>query len=265
MLVDSHCHLDYPEFAAEFDDVLARARAVGVRHFLTIGTELTTFPRVLATAERAPDIHCSVGIHPHEAQKELLHGPDDLLRAAEHPKVVAFGETGLDFYYNHSPRQEQMKDFRVHLAAARAGGLPVIVHTRDADDDTITILREEYDKGPFTGVIHCFTGTAKLAQAAVELGFLISVSGIATFKKADELRAVIRDVPLENLLVETDSPYLAPLPHRGKRNEPAFVVHTAAMLAGLKGVTADVLAQATTANFFRLFAKAKPAQGEAGA
>jgi TatD DNase family protein len=256
MLVDSHCHLDYPEFAAEFDDVLTRARAAGVGHFLTIGTELASFPRVLATAERSPDIHCTVGVHPHEAQKEPLRSPDDLLRAAQHPKVVAFGETGLDFYYNHSPRAEQMSDFRIHIAAAREAKLPLVVHTRDAEDETIAILREEFEAGAFAGVIHCFTGTAELAKAAVELGFFISVSGIATFKKADELRAVIKQVPLENLLVETDAPYLAPLPHRGKRNEPSFVVHTAAMLAELKGIGSSELASRTTANFFRLFAKA---------
>jgi TatD DNase family protein len=258
MLVDSHCHLDFPEFSAELDAVLVRARAAGVGHFLTIGTELQAFPRVRAVAESADDIHCSVGVHPHSAEKELLENQDVLLKESEHAKVVAFGETGLDFYYNNSPRDEQIKDFRIHIAAAREASLPLIVHTRDAEDETIAILSDEMERGSFTGVIHCFTGTEKLARAAVDLGFYISVSGIATFKKAEDLRAVIKDVPLDRLLVETDSPYLAPQPHRGKRNEPSFVVHTAAMLAGLKGVSEENLAAATTDNFFRLFPKAKP-------
>jgi TatD DNase family protein len=257
MLVDSHCHLDFPEFAPELDAVLARARAAGVGHFLTIGTELARFPGVLAVAETADDIHCSIGVHPHSAEKESLASPDIFLEASRHPKVVAFGETGLDFYYNNSPRDEQISDFRMHIMAARETGLPLIIHTRDAEDETIGLMREEMEKGAFTGVIHCFTGTEKLARASLDLGFYISVSGIATFKKADGLRDVLKHVPLERLLVETDSPYLAPLPHRGKRNEPSFVVHTAAMLAGLKGVSEEELAVTTTDNFFRLFAKAK--------
>lgn len=258
MLVDSHCHLDFPEFSAELDAVLGRARDAGVGHFLTIGTELGAFARVRAIAETADDIHCSVGVHPHSAEKELLKDQDVLLKECAHPKVVAFGETGLDFYYNNSPRHEQIADFRIHIAAARDASLPLVVHTRDAEDDTLAILSEEMDRGPFTGVIHCFTGTDKLARGALDLGFYISVSGIATFKKADDLRGVIKNVPLERLLVETDSPYLAPQPHRGKRNEPSFVVHTAAMLADLKGVSEEELAAATTENFFRLFSKAKP-------
>jgi TatD DNase family protein len=256
MLVDSHCHLDFPDFAEELDAVLARARAAGVGHFLTIGTELARFPGVLAVAEREQDVHCTVGVHPHTAEKEFLNSADVLLEAAQHRKVVGFGETGLDFYYNNSPREEQIADFRTHIHAARVANLPLIVHTRDAEDETIRIMTEEMEKGAYRGVIHCFTGTSRLAQAALELGFYISVSGIATFKKADELRATLKDVPLGRLLVETDSPYLAPLPHRGKRNEPSFVVHTAAMLAGLKGVSEDTLADATTENFFRLFRKA---------
>ncbi len=258
MLVDSHCHLDFPDFAAELPAVLARARAAGVGHFLTIGTQLSRFLQVRAIAEGADDVHCTIGVHPHEAESEPLDSPAVLLRAATHPKVAGFGETGLDFYYNHSPRDAQIADFRVHIAAARAAQLPLVVHTRDAEDDTIAILREEHGKGPFPGAIHCFTGTPKLARAALELGFYISVSGIATFKKSGDLRATIAEVPLDRLLVETDAPYLAPQPVRGKRNEPAFVVHTAAMLAELKGVSPDRLAEATTANFFRLFAKTKP-------
>jgi TatD DNase family protein len=257
MLVDSHCHLDFPEFAPELDAVLTRARDAGVRHFLTIATGLNRFAAVRAIAETAPDIHCTVGVHPHEAAAEPLEGPDVLLVESAHKKVVGFGETGLDYYYNHSPREAQIANFRAHIAAAREARLPLVVHTRDAEDDTIAILQAEHAAGAFCGVIHCFTGTARLAGAALALGFYISVSGIATFKKADALRATLKEVPLDRLLVETDAPYLAPQPIRGKRNEPAFIVHTAAMLAQLKGVGADEMAQATTANFFRLFAKAK--------
>ena len=257
MLVDSHCHLDFPDFAAELPDVLARARAAGVGHFLTIGTHLSQFSAVRAVAEKANDIHCTIGVHPHEAENEPLSSPDVLLSASAHPKVVGFGETGLDFYYNHSPRDAQIADFRVHIAASRKAQLPLVVHTRDAEDDTISILQAEYAKGAFPGAIHCFTGTPKLARAALDLGFYISVSGIATFKKAADLRATIAEIPLDRLLVETDAPFLAPQPVRGKRNEPAYVVHTAAMLAELKGVTSDTLAEATTTNFFRLFAKAR--------
>jgi TatD DNase family protein len=186
-----------------------------------------------------------------------LSGPEPLLKESKHKKVVGFGESGLDYYYNHSPREAQIANFRAHIAAARSAGLPLVVHTRDAEDDTIAILSEEHAKGAFSGVIHCFTGTTRLARAALELGFYISVSGIATFKKAEDLRSTLKDVPLERLLVETDAPYLAPQGKRGKRNEPAFVVHTAAMLTELKGVTSEQLAEATTDNFFRLFTKAK--------
>lgn len=260
MLVDSHCHLDFPDYAGKVDEVLARARAAGVGVCISIGTELKRFPGVKAVAEAHADVWCSVGVHPHESEKELLDDEAALVAEAAHPKVVGIGETGLDYYYEHSPRQPQQANFRSHIAAARRTGLPVIVHTRDADDDTIAILREEMAKGTFTGLIHCFTGTQKLADAALELGLYISVSGIATFKNSTALRAVIKSVPLDRLLVETDAPYLAPVPHRGKTNEPAFVVHTAAMLADLKGVSEPELATATTENFFRLFSKvARPA------
>jgi len=255
MLVDSHCHLDFPQFAPELDAVVARARAAGVGVCVSIGTTLGKFPGVLAVAERFANVWCSVGIHPHEAARELLDNPAALIAAARHAKVVGIGETGLDYYYEHSPRAQQIQNFHIHIAAARELGLPVIVHTRDADDDTIQVLREEMAAAPFRGLIHCFTGTRRLAEAAVELGLCISVSGIATFRKSDELRAVLKDVPLDRLLVETDAPFLAPMPHRGKRNEPAFVAHTAALLATLKGVSAADLATATTENFFRLFTK----------
>jgi len=260
MLVDSHCHLDFPELAADAEGVVARARAAGVGTMVTIGTELARFAGVLAMAERFDHVWCSVGTHPHESGKELVTDPAPLLAHTGHPKVVAVGETGLDYYYEHSTRPPQIASFRAHIAAAREAGLPVIVHTRDADDDTIAVLEEEMGKGKFTGLIHCFTGGQRLADAALRLGLYISVSGIATFKNSAVLREVIATVPLDRLLVETDAPFLAPAPHRGKTNEPAFVVHTAAMLAGLKGVTPEALAAATTANFFRLFSKAQNPQ-----
>lgn len=255
MLVDSHCHLDFPEFAPELDAVVQRARDAGVRTCVTIGTTLAKFPAVRAIAERFDDVWCSVGVHPHEAQHELLADPAPLIAAAAHPKVVGIGETGLDYFYEHSPRPQQIANFRAHIAAARATNLPVIVHTRDADDDTIDVLETEMKAEPFNGLIHCFTGTQRLADAALALGLSISVSGIATFRKSEELRAVIKTVPLNCLLVETDAPFLSPQPLRGKRNEPSFVTHTAAMLAALKGVSAEDLARTTTDNFFRLFSK----------
>jgi TatD DNase family protein len=260
VLVDSHCHLDFPDFAGQVPEILARARENGVGTCVSIGTKLAQFDGVLAVARQFDNVWCSVGIHPHEAEKERLTDAAPLLKHARDPKVVGLGETGLDYFYEHSPRAEQAENFRWHIAAARETALPLIVHTRDADDDTIAILQEEMGKGGFTGLIHCFTGTRRLAEAALALGFYISVSGIATFKKSEELRGVLRDVPLDRLLVETDAPYLAPVPVRGKRNEPAFVVHTAAMMAELKGVTPDELARATTDNFFRLFTKAFPPQ-----
>jgi TatD DNase family protein len=258
MLVDSHCHLDFPDFAGQVDAVVERAQAAGVGVCVSIGTELKRFPGVKAVAEKFPNVWCSVGVHPHESEKELLDGEAALVSEAAHPKVVGIGETGLDYFYEHSPRVPQQANFRFHIAAARKTGLPLIVHTRDADDDTIEILRDEMGKCVFTGLIHCFTGTQALADAALELGLYISVSGIATFKNSAALRDVIKTVPLERLLVETDAPFLAPVPNRGKTNEPAFVVHTAKMLAEMKGVTSDELAAATTENFFRLFSKVQP-------
>jgi TatD DNase family protein len=255
MLVDSHCHLDFPEYADQLDQVVARARDAGVGTCISIGTELKRFPGVRAVAERFDNVWCSVGVHPHEAENELLTDDQLLLAETGHPKVVGIGETGLDYFYEHSPREKQLANFRAHIAAGRQSGLPVIVHTRDADDDTIRVLEEEMQKGTFAGLIHCFTGTQKLADAALSLGLYISVSGIATFKKSQALRDVIKTVPLERLLVETDAPFLAPVPHRGQTNEPAFVVHTAKMLAELKGVSEEELARVTTDNFFRLFSK----------
>jgi len=260
MLVDSHCHLDFPELTSQLDDVLARARHAGVEACVTIGTRLATFSRTRAIAEQHKQVWCSIGSHPHEAKDEPVTEPGVLMEAAQHAKVVAIGETGLDYHYEHSPRADQQRNFRTHIQATRAMDLPLIVHTRDADADTITILRDEMEKGAFRGLIHCFTAGQQLASAALELGFFISASGIATFKNSNGVREVLEAVPLDRLLVETDAPYLAPVPHRGKTNEPAFVVHTAAALAELKGVSLEAVATATTANFFRLFTKASLAE-----
>ena len=257
MLVDSHCHLDFPDFADDIDGVVARARDAGVGAMLTICTRLSRFDEVLAIAEARDDVWCSVGVHPHEAAEEGVGEPSRLLELARHDKVVGFGETGLDYYYEHSPREAQQRSFRAHIAAARETGLPLIVHTRDADEDTAGILAEEHANGAFTGLIHCFSSSRELAEKALELGLYISISGIVTFKKAEALRETVRAVPLERLLVETDAPYLAPVPYRGKRNEPAYVAGTAACVAEIKGMAPDALARATTDNFFRLFAKAK--------
>ena len=252
MLVDSHCHLDFapPE---DRDGVIARARRAGVATLLTISTKLAEFPTVRAIADSDPDIWCSVGIHPHEAAAEE-GSSETLATLAAHPKVVGIGETGLDFHYNHSPRQAQVEAFRRHARAARAADVPLIVHSRAADAETVSVLEEE---SVSAGVIHCFSTGRLLAERALALGLYISLSGIVTFKNADDLRAIVRDLPLDRLLVETDAPYLAPAPLRGKTNEPAFIVHTANFVAALKDVPADEFARQTTENFFRLFAKAK--------
>lgn len=257
-LVDSHCHLDYLAAGAERAAVIARARQAGVGAMLTISTKITEFPAVRAIAEAEPDVWCSVGIHPHEAAAEPETSAEALVALAQHPRVVGIGETGLDFYYEHSPRDRQALVFRTHAKAARNSGLPLIVHTRDADPETAVILSEEAEKGPLTGVIHCFSTGRELAEKAIELGFMISLSGIITFKTAEPLREIVRDLPLDRILVETDAPYLAPVPKRGKPNEPAFVVHTAAEAARLKGISAEALAEASTANFYRLFTKVQP-------
>jgi TatD DNase family protein len=262
MLIDSHCHLDFPELASDEAGVLARARTAGVAGMLTIGTRLDQFERVRAIAERHDNIWCSVGVHPHEAKEEGQRTPDRLIEATRHPKVVGIGETGLDFFYEHSPRAEQAESFRAHIAAARETGLPLIVHTRDADAETGDILEDEYRKGAFTGLIHCFSSGPEIARRALDLGMFISISGIVTFKAAEALRSTVKDIPLDRLLVETDAPYLAPVPKRGKTNEPAFVAHTASKVAELKGVGIADLEAATTDNFFRLFKKAQRAQAE---
>ena len=258
ILVDSHCHLDYVAPGPERDAVIARARQAGVGAMVTISTKISEFPAVRAIAESQPDVWCSVGIHPHEAAAEPETSAQALADLARHPRVIGIGESGLDFYYEHSPRDRQASVFQTHAKAARISGLPLIVHTRDADIETAEILAEEAGKGPLAGVIHCFSTGRELAEKALELGFLISLSGIVTFKTAEPLRQIVRDLPLDRILVETDSPYLAPVPKRGKQNEPSFLVHTAAEVARLKDISTEELARATTANFYRLFAKARP-------
>ena len=266
MLVDSHCHLDFPELSGQLDDVLGRARAAGVGIMVTISTRLSTFERVRAIAEAHPQVFCTVGVHPHEAADEGQATPGKLIELAAHPKVVGIGETGLDYFYEHSPKQAQQESFRAHIAAARATGLPLIVHSRDADEDMTQMLRDGasdgagqgIDNAPLRGVLHCFSSGPELARAAVDLGFYISLSGILTFKKADDLRAIAAEVPGDRLLVETDAPYLAPIPHRGKTNEPALVVHTAQTLAAVRDLPVTDLAAATTANFLRLFSRVDP-------
>jgi TatD DNase family protein len=255
MLVDSHCHLDFPDFAPEREAVIARAFAAGIGTILTICTRLDQFEGVRAIAEANPRIWCSVGAHPHEAADHADLIAERLVALVADPRVVGIGETGLDFHYDLSPREAQELVFRAHIAASKASGLPLIVHAREADAEIAAILAAE---APPPGVLHCFTAGRALAEAALALGFYISISGIVTFRNADDLRAIVRDVPLDRLLVETDAPYLAPVPYRGKRNEPAFVTATAAAVAALKGIAPEELAAATTANFFRLFAKATP-------
>ncbi|NQV83814.1 MAG: TatD family hydrolase [Rhodospirillales bacterium] len=261
MLIDSHCHLDFPDFEGELDTIIANAEVAGIGHMLTICTHVSKFEQVLAIAEKYDNIFCTVGVHPHNADTEPEITTEQLIDLARHPKVVGFGETGLDFFYDHSPRDTQERFFRAHITAARETGLPVIVHTRDADDDMSRILRDEYKKGAFPGLIHCFSSSSELAEIVLEIGFFISFSGIVTFKKADGIRAVAETIPEDRILVETDSPYLAPVPKRGKRNEPAYTAYTAACVAELRGMDQGAFDTITTDNFFRLFAKAATVNG----
>ena len=259
MLVDSHCHLDFPDFADELDAVVDRAKSAGIGTLVTIGTKLSEAEKVIAIAERFPNVWATVGVHPHEAAVEPGEDIARLVQLARHPKVVGIGETGLDYYYEHSPKERQAACFRAHIAAARTTGLPLIVHTRAADADTAAILGEEMEQEAYTGLLHCFSSTRQLADKAIELGLYVSFSGILTFKSAEAVREVARAVPEDRLLVETDAPYLAPVPMRGKRNEPAFVAHTAKRLAELRGTTQAAIEATTTANFHRLFRKVAPA------
>jgi len=255
MLVDSHCHLDFPELAGDRAGVLARARDAGVGRMVTISTRVRRFDEIRAIAEAHDPVWCSVGTHPHNAAEETDVTADELVQLAAHPKVVAIGEAGLDYFYDHAPREVQAASLRTHIAAARQTGLPLVIHARAADDDVAAILTEETGKGAFPFVLHCFSSGRALAETGVGLGGYVSFSGILTFRKSDELRAIARALPRDRLLVETDAPYLAPVPFRGRPNEPALVVHTAAVLAETLGMDADEIARVTTDNFFRLFSR----------
>lgn len=256
MLIDSHCHLEYKGLVEDQAAVLDRARGAGVGAFLNISTKQSEWQQVIATAAREKDVFASVGIHPHEADKHADLRREELFEATNHPRVIAIGETGLDYFYEYSDRTVQAELFRMHIDVARETGLPVIIHTRDAEEDTYAILEQEMEKGAFPALIHCFTASAEFGEKVLDLGLTISLSGIVTFKNAKDLQAVAAKVPGDRLLVETDSPFLAPVPHRGKSCEPAFVADTARFVAELRGVTPEQLAQETSANFTRLFAKA---------
>jgi TatD DNase family protein len=255
MLIDTHCHLDFPDFEAERDDIVARAHAAGVKQMITISTRVKKFSTILAIAEKYPSVFCSVGTHPHNADEELDVTVPELVALSQHPRVVAIGEAGLDYFYDNAPRDAQQIGLRNHIAAARETGLPLVIHSRSADEDMAAILSEETGKGAFPFLLHCFSSGPELARIGVELGGYVSFSGILTFPKSEELREIAKTVPLERMLVETDAPYLAPKPFRGKRNEPAYVAHTAAVLAETVGVSVDEIARITTENAFHIFSK----------
>jgi len=264
MLVDSHCHLDFDDFSGELDAIVARAQAAGIGRMVTISTRVKRRAGLIAIAERFADVYCSIGTHPHHAHEELDVGIADLVGLTRHAKTVAIGEAGLDYHYDLSPREAQERGFRTHIAAARETGLPLVIHSREADADMAAILEEETRKGAFPAVLHCFTGGRDLAQRAIALGLFISFTGILTFKKSDELRAIAAQLPADRILVETDAPYLAPGRHRGRRNEPSYVVETAKVLAESRNVAFEEIARQTTENFFRLFSKV-PRQAAAAA
>jgi len=254
-LIDSHCHLDFPDFADDLDGIVARAESAGIIRIVSISTRVAQAGQLRAIADRFTNVYRSIGTHPHYAHEEPEVTAEDLVRHAQHPKVVAIGEAGLDYFYTFSPRDAQEASFRRHIAAARQTRLPLVIHARDADADVARILREESGEGTFPAVLHCFTGSRELALAAVEMGLYVSFTGILTFKKSEELRAIAAELPSDRILVETDAPYLAPGKHRGKRNEPAYVTETARVLAETRGVSVERIAADTTANFFRLFSK----------
>ena len=258
MLIDSHCHLDFPDFAEERDRIVERALEAGIGRMVTISTRVRRFDAIRALAEAYRQVYCSVGTHPHNAAEEPDVTTEELVELARHPKVVAIGEAGLDYFYDKAPRQIQAQGFRRHIAAARETGLPLVIHARDADDDMIAILEDESGKGAFPFILHCFSSGRKLAETGLALGGYVSFSGILTFRNSDELRAIAADIPLDRLLVETDAPYLAPTPYRGKRNEPSYVVNTARVLAEVKGVGEAEIAAWTTENALRVFAKMPP-------
>lgn len=266
MLVDHHCHLDFPEFAPDLDAVVARAKAAGVATMVTISTRIRQFDKIRAVAERYDDVWCSVGTHPHNADEERGIPADEIVRLSRHPKVVAIGEAGLDYHYKLGTPAAQAEGFRAHIAAARETGLPLEIHTRDADADTLAIIEDEHrTNGAFPAVLHCYTGGRDLAMRAVDLGLYVSFTGVVSFKKTEALQEIARDVPADRILVETDAPFLAPVPYRGKTNEPAYVVHTAAALARIRGVSEADIARTTTDNFFRLYTKARRPQAAATA
>ncbi|MEX3009030.1 TatD family hydrolase [Hoeflea sp. TYP-13] len=262
MLVDSHCHLDFTDFDEERDAVIERAEAAGVGRMVTICTRVSKFGQIRAIAEKYDSVYCSVGTHPHNADEELHVTPDEIVAFTDHPKVVAIGEAGLDYFYDNAPREAQATGLRNHIEAARRTQLPLVIHSRDADEDMSAILTEETARGAFPFVLHCFSSGAELAQTGVKLGGYVSFSGILTFKRSDELREIATQLPADRLLVETDAPYLAPMPHRGRRNEPSYVVNTAGVLADTLGMPSEDLWNQTTENFFRLFSKVpKPEAG----
>ena len=258
MLVDSHCHLNFPDFREDLDDVVKRARDNGVGVMQTICTEMAEFDEVYGITERYKDIYCSVGVHPNDSGATDVVSAEELLTKTALPNVIGIGETGLDYHYERSDKDTQKKSFREHIKASRESGLPVIIHSRDADEDTVEILKQEMSEGYFKGLIHCFTSSKYLADESIKLGLYISLSGIISFKNATSIREAVMDVPMDRLLVETDAPYLAPIPHRGKRNEPSFIKHTNKILAELKQIPEESCATITTKNFFTLFDKAKP-------
>jgi TatD DNase family protein len=254
MLVDSHCHLNIAQFADHLDEIVARARKAQVECMQTICIKLEELPRLLQITDKYEDIYCSVGVHPHEVEKSEPITAENLIKLAQsHPKIIGIGETGLDYFYEHSKPDIQKAAFRCHIQAARETGKPLIVHSRSADEDSVEILKNEMQYGSYKGLIHCFTASKKFAEECLEIGFYISIAGIITFGNAEELRATIRDIPLERLLIETDSPYLAPVPHRGKPCEPAFVEFVARKIAEVKGISFEEVARITTENFYRLF------------
>lgn len=265
MLIDHHCHIDRPEFAHDRDGVVARAHAAGVGAMINISTRIRRFAEVVEMAESYPNVYGSVGTHPHNAHEELDISVAEIVRLSKHPKIVAIGEAGLDYFYKHSTPAAQAEGFRNHIAAARKTGLPLEIHTRDADADTLVILQDEHAKGAFPAVLHCFTGGRDLAMRAVELGLYVSFSGVVSFKKSEALRAIANEVPLERVLIETDAPFLAPDPFRGKTNEPSYVVHTAKALAASRGLSFEEFAAATTNNFFRHYTKVDRKSVEASA
>jgi TatD DNase family protein len=264
MLIDSHCHLDFPDFADDLDGIVARASEAGIGRIVTISTRVKRLGALLDITARFPNVYCSVGTHPHQADEEDGIPAEELIELTKHPKVVALGEAGLDYFYEHGSRQAQERGFRAHIAAARATGLPLVIHTREADEDCGKILQDEMSKGAFRAVLHCYTGGRELAMKAIDMGLSISFTGILTFKKSQALRDLAAELPADRIMVETDAPYLAPGTFRGKRNEPSYVVETAKVLAETRGVSLEEMSRQTTENFFRLFSKVPPIEASSG-